>query len=452
MLIATVFSALLLQTFTSGQEVDSNVLSLTEENTNFAVNLYKQVAEGSNNLFLSPYSISAALAMTYMGASGTTRDEMNEVCGFGNVGATPEEFASTFASLSGILFNENNGYTLQEANRLFGDDDYKFLQPFMDTLENNFNAPLEQVDFGNTEETRMYINDWVAENTNQKILDLLGPDSIDASTLLVLVNAIYFNALWETQFNAANTAEGTFYVNPKREVQVPMMQVTANFSVSRDNPLNCDVVKIPYAGRNVAMYIIMPPSGMNALSEMEENLTGDTLRETLDSLPEEINMRLFMPKFQITHQQSVKEALQGLGMNLLFSRAADLSGMDGTNRLFAGDAIHQAFVDVHEEGTEAAAATAVTITYKSARPSININRPFLFVIQEESTGTVLFMGRVENPTRTVMTRRSALQGGPNGDGGDGSGGDNGHTGGVTQTTYCALTGLLAIISHLIFHL
>ena len=379
----------------------SDQVALIDGNSAFAFDLYQRLKEKDGNLFYSPYSISAALAMTYAGARGQTEQEMAEAMHFV---LSQEQLHPAFNWLDqelaqrgeGARGKDDKGFRLNVVNAIWGQKDYEFMVDFLDTLAENYGAGLRILDFINDpEESRITINDWVSDQTEDRIKDLIAPGVIDSLTRLVLTNAIYFNAAWADQFSTGQTADGVFHLLDGNTVTVPMMRQTASFGYAEGD--NYQVVELPYDGHELSMVIMLPDDGH--LAEFEASLDYQQVRDIIAHL-EVPRVDLAMPKFEFESSFSLAEALSTMGMSDAFSSGADFSGMTGNRDLFIGDVVHKAFVSVDEEGTEAAAATAVVMP-TSAPPSepvvVTIDRPFIFLIRDIETGAILFVGRVVNP-------------------------------------------------------
>ena len=249
-----------------------------------------------------------------------------------------------------------------------------------------------------TEKSRKTINDWVAEQTKDKILDLIPAGVLNALTRLVLTNAIYFKGQWLTQFDEENTTEEDFRVSPERTIKVPMMSLAngeTEFNYLETE--NLQILEMPYDREELSMLILLPEE--DGLSALEESLNLENIDQWRNTLNRQ-SVNVFMPKFTFETKYFLGQTFQKMGLPTAFSKQADFSGMDGTKDLFISKVIHQAFVEVNEEGTEAAAATAVVMELESIGPSIAVFRadhPFIFLIQDNQSGNILFLGRVVNP-------------------------------------------------------
>ncbi|WP_214041032.1 serpin family protein [Methanoculleus sp.] len=393
----------------AGQETPDNRTapdgSVVAGNSRFAFDLYRQLAGdpayADRNLFFSPYSISSALAITYEGARGTTADEIRSVLHL------PENDTLRREGFSGIDAALNLGdqnYTLNTANALWAEETYPFLPDYIDVAGRWYGANVTNLDFiNNPEASRQTINRWVEEQTEDKIRDLLPAGSINPLTRLVITNAIYFKGTWVEQFDANETTEEEFRVAPNETVQVRMMQRTGEDAVYGYTETDTlQVLELPYAhgnGTELSMLVLLPSE--DNLTAAEEALDAETVANLRESLVRE-RVRVFFPKFTLETEYRLPQALAAMGMPTAFSGDADLSGMDGTENLFISEVVHKAFVDVNEEGTEAAAATGVVVNLKSApvedtAPVFRADHPFVFLIVEKDSGTILFAGRVVNP-------------------------------------------------------
>ena len=365
-------------------------------NTHFACELYAKLREQEGNLFFSPYSISSALAMTYAGARGNTAAEMKKSLRFI---VADGDLHPAFASLTKALNEGGKGgsYELAVANALWGQKDYAFLPDFLALNRKHYGAGLELVDFaGATEKARGTINAWVERQTREKIKDLLKPGILTPLTRLVLTNAIYFKGDWAKQFKKEATREAPFQVTPGKSVKVPTMNQTEKFGYMETPDLQA--LSLPYEGEALSMVVFLPKKA-DGLAAFEKSLTAENLAKWLPRLRTR-RVAVSLPRFKVTAEFGLKPTLEAMGMKDAFTMAADFSGMEPKKELYISAIVHKAFVDVNEEGTEAAAATAVVMTLKSApaRPLVfKADHPFVFVIREDKTGSVLFMGRVANP-------------------------------------------------------
>jgi serpin B len=372
---------------------------LVEGNSDFAFDLYQALREQEGNLFYSPHSISVALAMTYAGARGETAQQMADTLHFllGQDKLHPAfnwldiELASRGEGAQG---KDDEGFRLNIVNAIWGQKDYEFLPAFLDILAENYGAGLRILDFVNeTEKSRITINDWVSDQTEQRIEDLIPQGEITVHTCLVLTNAIYFNAAWEYPFNEDITADGPFYLLDGGQVSVPMMEQMEAFGYAEGE--GYEAVELPYDGEELSMVILLPEAGN--FEAFEEGLQAQQVCDIINGL-QPAGVTLTMPKFEFDSEFSLKDTLAGMGMPAAFYWA-DFSGMTGTRDLYISAVLHKAFVSLDEAGTEAAAATAVILEEEAPEPrvEVTIDRPFIFLIRDIETGAILFVGRVLNP-------------------------------------------------------
>ena len=368
-----------------------------DANNKFAFDLYSELDKSENgNIFYSPYSISAALAMTYEGAKGQTADEIKSVFHFPENNVLRPNFAAIYNGIN----KKNKEYQLSTGNALWAQQDYSFLQNYLTTVETYYGGKAANLDFvGKTEESRQTINSFIEEQTSNKIKDLLPQGFVDSMTRLVLTNAIYFKGTWNWEFDKSNTREQDFKITQDNVIQVPMMYMKndkAKFNYL-DND-NLQILELPYKGDNISMLILLPKDNLESIGS---SLTKEKLEEWKNQMNEEKLDAIYLPKFEFDTKYFMKETLEAMGMPAAFdSSLADFSGMTGQKDLFIGFVIHQAFIKVDEQGTEAAAATAVGMNLTSM-PQQNIFRvdhPFIFIIQDKNTGNILFLGKVINPT------------------------------------------------------
>lgn len=382
---------------TSPELPAGDLAELVAANTAFAFDLYQQVGDQDGNLFYSPYSVSIALAMTYAGARGETEQQMADALRF----TLPQDrLHPAFNVLDQALASRgasSDEFELHVVNRIWGQVDYSFLASFLDVLAENYGAGLNLLDFVNaTEQSRVAINDWVADQTRDRIKDLIAPGAITALTRLVLTNAVYFKAAWEEPFNEALTQDGSFHRLDGSQVTVPMMRQNASFGYAAGD--GYQAIELPYEGGELSMVIFLPDAARFA--EFEAALDAACV-DTIAQAPAPRDLALTMPRFSFTRDFSLVEVLSAMGMPIAFTGGADFSGMNGSQDLFIQGVLHKAFVAVDEEGTEAAAATAVIVGLTAAPPSelnVTIDRPFIFIIRDIETKTILFVGRVLDPS------------------------------------------------------
>jgi serpin B len=390
------------QRVTSPDVSEAELTTLVNGNSACAFDLYQALREEDGNLFYSPYSISLALVMTYAGARGDTAQQMADTLHFTLL---PERLHPAFNSLDlelgqrgqGAQGKDAQGFRLNIVNAIWGQKDYQFLDSFLDLLAENYGAGLRILDFINApEESRITINNWVSDQTEGRIEDLIPQGLIDALTRLVLTNAIYFNAAWQHPFSEDVTKDAPFHLLNEGEVSVPMMSQTELFGYTEGEVYQA--VELPYDGGELSMVVLLPRAGQFGV--FEDSLDAQRVEGIIEEL-EYKQVALTIPKFEFESSFSLKKILSTLGMPVAFSGGADFSGMTGNRDLFIADVIHKAFVSVDEAGTEAAAATAVVMPM--AMPpeepvKVTIDRPFVFMIRDIETNAILFVGRIVDPS------------------------------------------------------
>jgi serpin B len=377
--------------------------TVVEGNNEFAVALYGQLRSGNGNLFFSPESISTALAMTYAGARGDTAAEMAKTLRFT---LPPERLHPAMGALLTGLNAPHDGYQLHVANALWAEQDYKFLDSFLKLTESDYGAGLNRVDFkGATETARLTINQWVEQKTEDKIKDLLKPGMVNPATRLVLTDAIYFKADWQAQFQEAQTENENFYLSTAhKNVTAPLMHRSGGYNYFDGGMFQ--ILELPYKSGELSMIVFLPKD-MDGLPVFEQSLTAPKVRQWLSQLRPVPRVIVTFPKFKVTEQLELGSTLGAMGMPKSFDQgAADFSGMTGNRELFLSAVIHKAFIDVNEAGTEAAAATAAVMMGMAMHapdaappPEFRADHPFVFLIRDNRSGGILFMGRVTDPTK-----------------------------------------------------
>jgi serpin B len=385
------------------QQESMDINNIVDANNRFALDYYSKLEnKDSNNIFFSPFSISSALAMTYEGAKGQTAEEIRSVFYF------PED--SNLRRMEYlVIFDEINKkdrkYNLSNANALWAQEDYQFLKDYFNNVEKYYGGKVTNLDFKKDPEgSRVTINNWVEKQTENKIKNLISFGGISTETKLILTNAIYFKGEWVKQFNKDDTKEENFRTYKDGIVKVQMMQRTdekAIFNYTEDS--NLQILEMPYSGDELSILLLLPKN--DNLEKLENLLSTKKLLEWKKDLKEQ-RVKVYIPKFKFETKYSMSNDLKTMGMPTAFSSLADFSGMIGYKELKINEVIHKAFVEVNEEGTEAAAVTLAEIrpfgiSSPQKKPEIPIFRAdhsFIFLIQQKSTGNILFMGRVVNPT------------------------------------------------------
>ncbi|KFV74243.1 Alpha-1-antiproteinase 2, partial [Dryobates pubescens] len=372
-------------------------VKIIDNNADFAFRFYRQVREeaGNKNIFFSPLSISTAFAMLSLGARSNTLSQLHKGLVFNLTEMEEQEIHQGFQRILQLLNNPQREVQLSLGNALFIDDRLKLLQNFLDGVTNFYYSEAISSNFQNLPEATKEINKYIETKTHGKIVDLL--KSLDEDSKMVLVNYIFFKGYWERPFNKLSTRDDDFLLDDKNSVKVKMMHQNKVFNVHRDERLSCWVVEIPYKG-NAAALFVLPDEG--AMKQVEDALVKETVSNWTQSLRKR-EIYLDLPKFSISGSYDVKSMFEKMGVTEVFSNQADLSGVSENIHLKVSRALHKAVVDVSENGTEAAAVTAIEIVPLSAMfpppPHIRFNRPFLLMITDKTTRSILFMGKVVNP-------------------------------------------------------
>jgi len=384
---------------------DAQLQTLAQDNTAFALEFFNQLRDADGNIIFSPFSLSLALSMTLAGAERSTEQAMLDAL---QMNLPENEVHAVFNALLFAIEEsqelgqdemEGDQFQLNIANSIWGQADYIFKEDFLDILAQHYGAGIYSVDFRqNPESARNAINDWVAEETEEKIEDLIPSGAIDPLTRLVLANAIYFNGSWLHPFSQNATAQAPFYTLDGSEISVDMMKLYGERFLYHQGQ-NYQALNLPYLSSDFVMTLMVPDAG--AYDDFEASLTLEGLSEMLAGMSFE-RVDLEMPKFDFESSVDANDPLIALGMGDAFDPdRADFSGITDEEELMITDVLHKATITVDEEGTEAAAATAVIIGVTSAMPdepiSLVIDRPFMFMIRHLRTNTILFMGRVVQP-------------------------------------------------------
>ncbi len=381
-----------------GGQPDVDLAQVVQGNNQFALELYSQLRQAKGNLFFSPDSLSTALAMTYAGARGETAEQMARVLHFE---ISREALDQAYARFRADLLSAGGqpGCQLNVANRLWGQRDYQFLPEFLAITREAYGAELAPLDFaGGTEEARRTINQWVEDQTQDRIKDLIPQGAVSGLTRLVLTNAIYFKGDWIHPFPASATKPELFHLGGGKSKSVPMMTQVADLLHVRGD--GYQALALPYVGGKLEMVVVLPEKA-DGLGALEDGLKSAKLGELVDGRRTKVRVQL--PRFKMSSQFSLASTLSAMGMPLLFDEVrADLSGIATQDALHVSAVVHKAFVDVNEEGTEAAAATGVVVGVRSAMVPMEpvlfrADHPFLFLIRDKSSGRILFVGRVADP-------------------------------------------------------
>ncbi len=375
----------------------TSVSELVNSSNEFSFEMYQELVSGDENVFFSPYSITTALGMAYEGARGQTASEMAEVLDLPTDNQTRWDLMWSY---QGYFNQDVDSYDLSTANAYWLRQNADLKEVYRTAMESYYLAHGEELDFaGDPEGSAETINGWVEDQTNDKIKDLLSPTDINALTYLILTNAIYFKSDWKYQFDSDATQDRPFFKSNGDNIQAEMMHMDdedINFNYTENE--DCQLLKLPYKNDELSMYILLPKE--NDIASLEAILDNEYLNEMKENLYQDY-VKIYLPKFKFEQKYNLNDVLIDMGMPTAFSDGADFSGMTETVPLYIEKVIHQSFVEVNEEGTEAAAATAVIVgeltSIPPQPPVFNANHPFIFFIEHEETGQILFMGKVENP-------------------------------------------------------
>ncbi|XP_033760694.1 leukocyte elastase inhibitor-like [Pecten maximus] len=365
-------------------------------NAEFTLEIYKRLTKMSTdgNLFYSPFSISAAMSMVYLGAREQTADQMIPALSIQSLGQRVHDAYEDYLK---VVLGKSDNVTLHIANRLYPNSKTDIVPSFIELCAKHYQADTKTMDYRQFEAARKEINEWVSQQTAEKIKDLLPEGSLNPLTMMVLVNAIYFKGDWETPFDDKVTKDMTFHnLNGQQKTVKMMIEKATKFPFKQDDELKCKVLELPYRGNDLSMVIILP-NDIDGLPALEEKLTPSVIKGLTTKMPP-IKVEVFLPKFKLKSRFELSKLFQSMGMTDLFDGSkADLTGTDASKMSYVSAIFHQAFVDVNEKGTEAAAATAVVMMFGMARPTTPIqfkaDHPFMFVIKDNRSDTILFVGR-----------------------------------------------------------
>lgn len=386
----------------------SEVKTVVNGNNTFALDLYQKLKDRPGNLFFSPFSVSTALAMTSAGARGQTETEMTNVL---HLNLPPQKLHASFKTLLERTdkIQRWNRIVLKSANSLWGQKDYPFKAEFSRLVADNYFAETRSLDFENAPAAAATeINHWVDRKTSGRIPSIGGAHQFAPSTRLVLCDAIYFKGKWQHQFKTRDTKPAPFHISTNETVTVEMMSQKAEFKTAYSDDGSVELLEMPYVGKDLSMVILLPRTEYSTpdvdqpgLPDLEEKLTPENLRLWLAKLDQagEHETRVSLPRFTTTQAYNLVPDLKSLGLKSPFSMSANFAGMDGTTKLFVSDVMHKAFVDVNESGTEAAAITVVMVKSKSSAGRFIVDHPFIFLIRENASGSILFLGRIMDPTK-----------------------------------------------------
>lgn len=374
--------------------LSAKTTEIIESDNEFGLELFKKVVAGepeAKNIFISPTSVALALAMTYNGAAGETKTAMENA--LRKAGFSTEEINTAYKSLIEALRSVDPKVLLEIANSIWYREGFNVLPQFISVNEEYYNAEVSSLDFSSPQALAV-INDWVSDQTNEKIKTII--DQIPANTVMYLINAIYFKGIWQYEFDKNNTFNGPFYSTDGSPVTVPYMKNKLSLPMLSTEKFS--MLELPYGRGNYSMVILLPEEGYST-QDVINSLTPESWDSWVSSLAYTNNIDVQVPKFKFEYENLLNDELDNMGMGVAFSDFADFSGINGTGNLFISRVIHKSFVEVNEEGTTAAAVTAVEVGYTSVitEPVFHVDRPFVFAIRETTTGALVFIGRVQNP-------------------------------------------------------
>lgn len=375
--------------------------SVVDGNTAFALDLYRELKSAPGNLFFSPYSISTCLAMTYAGARSETEKQMSRVL---HLDHDQPKVHAAFAELQRQLAEAGNqkGIELSIANCLWAQKGHPFLPAFLTVAKDDYRADIHQADFVREAETaRSEINRWVAQKTKDKIQNILPPGSLNDLTRLVLANAIYFKGIWAKPYDKAATSTQPFHISGSHQTEVPLMHHFDEVRYLENSDFQA--VELPYKGGELSMVVLLPRQ-VDGCRDLENRLTAALLSRSLKEMRQQ-RVEIFLPRFKLESSFGLNDVLAKMGMPDAFSPKSDFSGMDGTRLLYISGVFHKAWGEVHEEGTEAAAATVVAVAGRAISkpppppPVFRADHPFVFLIRDTRSGSILFLGRPSEPAQ-----------------------------------------------------
>jgi serpin B len=377
-------------------ELDAKSAQLVEAGNEFGLDLFQRIYAEENkydNIMVSPLSVSLALAMTYNGANAETKTAMEETLKV--YGLSPDDINQSYKNLVTALQSLDPKVVLEIANAIFYKQGFQVENNFVSTNKNYYDAEVEALDF-NSPEAVDEINDWVADKTHDKIDNII--DNISADHVMFLLNAIYFNGIWQTEFDKDNTKDLPFYTENDGTINVPSMQKTDAVPYVSNNLFSA--VQLGYGAGNYSMYVFLPQQD-NSIQDIIDQLNENTWSEWMDSFKDSANIDIQLPRLKYEYEIKLDQVLSDMGMGIAFTGNADFTGINKGGNLKIDYVKHKTFIEVNEQGTEAAAVTVVAIELTSVGPPQNIqfrvNSPFFYAITEKDTGAILFMGTVKNP-------------------------------------------------------
>lgn len=372
-------------------ELDLKSQQLVEADNAFGLDIFQRLnASEDGNFMVSPLSVSQALAMTYNGAEGETKTAMEDALKV--AGLTSDEINQSYQTLVDALLKADNRVTLDIAQSIWYRQGFYVEPGFITTNQNYYDAEISELDFGRSDALDI-INGWIENETHGKIKDMI--ERIDPNHVMFLINAIYFKGSWQSKFDAENTTQKPFYVDADKTVNVDMMQKSDSVMYQQNDLFAA--IEMPYGRGNFNMVVLLPNSDKN-IDDVAVELTAENWDAWMNSFHAVNDLNVQLPKFKAEYEVKLNDVLSAMGMEIAFTPGADFSGIDGNGNIWIDYVQHNTFVEVNEEGTEAAAATVVAMIYNAAMPaSFNANRPFIYAIAEKETGAILFIGKIVQP-------------------------------------------------------
>jgi len=372
------------------QEVKNVAIS----NEKFCSKLYDVMRSEEGNLIMSPFSVSSVMAMLSVGAAENTLKEIMSGLSFPTSSNLLLGYKDIIPSLK-----SNESFTLETANTIFAMKDFSVVPQFQEVLQRNFQSSIQVVNFGDSQGAAMMINNWVQEMTKDKIQDFIRPDMLNDLTRMVLVNALYFKGDWTKKFNSKLTKDHEFFVSPSLTVNVPMMQHEGlKTRFAHLDPLDSKMIELSYKGDRIVMQLLLPEK-RNGMKELEDKLNKHEVQDLFDKISYEAEVDIQIPKFKLEHCISLKDNLKAMGIQDMFvENVADFSGIDPTRKLHVSTVVQKVYIEVNEDGSEAAAATGAVMTANCMPAQFVADHPFVFYLRDKTTGVLLFQGRVTNPT------------------------------------------------------
>ncbi|MCX6258927.1 MAG: serpin family protein [Bacteroidia bacterium] len=373
---------------------DQKMLQLTGADNTFGLKLFQQVnseSQNSDNLFISPASVGLALAMTYNGAGGDTKTAMEQTLNLS--GLTIDEINQSYQGLVHLLQTTDPNVLLTIANSIWYRNTFSVLQPFIDVNQQYYSAEVAALDFNDPGSVNI-INNWVDAKTNHKITSVI--QEITPDNMMFLINAIYFKGIWKYQFNPDNTTDLPFTMEDGTVLNVPMMKQKSNFNYMENDLMQG--IQLPYGDEKFNMVVLLP-SGTHTANHIIAQLSQTNWDNWMNSFSMTDSVTVYLPKFKFAYDITLNQALSDMGMTVAFTKMADFTGINPAGNLYISNVIHKSFVDVNEEGTEAAAVTVVTIGTSCVGPEkyFYAQKPFVFAITEKSSNSIVFLGKIAQP-------------------------------------------------------